>query len=100
VIWRRKSIDDMRREIEYFLSTANEWVQAAFYGDPDIEELTSKLYERWESAGRRGEPLDYASYDEMKLIYEKAKRYSRLSVYEAMRLVMARQESSEEEEED
>ncbi len=96
ILWRRRSPEQLRREIEFFLSTANEWVQAAFYGDPTVGRITETLYKRWEEAGRAGEPLDYATDEELRELHRLAQRYSRMTVYEAMRLVLERQEAEAE----
>lgn len=52
------------------------WRKAAFYSDPRVSEIMSKLYERWNSSGQRGRPIDYASIEELKILAKAAERYA------------------------
>jgi len=59
-----------RRDLE-----SDKWLLIAFYGDPDVIRLNDLLNDRWMNAGMSGEPLDYASDEELKLLLKKANRY-------------------------
>lgn len=50
-------------------------IKAAFYSDKDVREIVDRLLERWERAGFRGAPLDYATYEELKILASKAEFY-------------------------
>ncbi len=53
-----------------------QWRKAAFYSDPMVSEIMMRLYERWESSGRDGRPVDYASLEELEVLAEKAEKYA------------------------
>ncbi len=48
----------------------------AFYGDERVTVIMDKLYKRWEEAGRRNKPIDYATYEELKTLARLAEYYS------------------------
>ena len=50
--------------------------------------MLEKLYERWESAGRLGEPLDYADCEELALLLEEARRARSAPAWHALRVLM------------
>ncbi|MDM7275921.1 MAG: hypothetical protein P3X22_007420 [Thermoprotei archaeon] len=59
------------------------WVKAAFYSDPRVSTILGRLIEEWESEGRQGIPLDYASDEELEILHETARRYAYMSDEEA-----------------
>ncbi len=61
------------------------YVKAAFYEDPDVMKIVERLYKRWEENECKGEPLDYATIEELELLVEKARRYRYISVGEYLR---------------
>ncbi len=61
--------------------------KAAFYGDPTVASLVDELHQRWQRNGYQGEPIDYASEEELETLLEKAYYYSRLPAWKAYRLV-------------
>jgi hypothetical protein len=97
VLFRRKP---SRREyinfIEAYIERGNEWVRAAFYSDPDVENILNLLYERWQASGGRGEPIDYATDEEIEALYQIARRYASLTPYEAYTIYMRRLAEREE----
>ncbi len=95
---RRVSRDECLRFIEAHIEHGNEWVRAAFYSDPLVERILSTLYQRWRENEETGEPIDYATDDEVKQLYELAKRYAALTPYEAYAIYMRRLEEREGEE--
>jgi len=70
------NIENMKKEIiEIVDKNWNPWVKAAFYSDPEVEAILTELYEVWEKENRRGIPLDYASYEQLEILYFKAQEY-------------------------
>lgn len=70
------SLEDMKKEIiDIVDKNWNPWVKAAFYSDPDVEAILTSLYEEWESQGRLGTPLDYATQEQIEILYHKAQEY-------------------------
>ncbi|MCD6323712.1 MAG: hypothetical protein J7L55_01205 [Desulfurococcales archaeon] len=50
----------------------DEWRKAAFYSDEAVTQLLEELYKRWEGSGMAGIPLDYATDEELSILYDKA----------------------------
>ncbi|RLG74474.1 MAG: hypothetical protein DRO12_06790 [Thermoprotei archaeon] len=64
------------REIEMYVEcNPNVYAKAAFYGDPEVRKILEEVYRRWEESGQRGEPLDHATIDELRLLASRAARY-------------------------
>ncbi len=89
--------DEVMRYIEVRIENSNQWIRAAFYSDPLVVDILEKLYDRWYANSEKGEPIDYATLEELKLLYEKARRYATMPVYEAYSLVTRRMLEKEEE---
>ncbi|WP_440059546.1 hypothetical protein ACSU1N_07110 [Thermogladius sp. 4427co] len=51
-------------------------VKMAFYSDTRVQSILERLNAEWERNGYKGIPLDYATLDELKQLYELAKYYS------------------------
>ncbi len=66
------------------------WVKAAFFSDEVVEVIMESLYYKWSRNGEVARPIDYATDDELKILYNKAKYYSSLSTSEAMRISLER----------
>lgn len=49
----------------------------AFYSDDTVQNILMRLYNEWERNNRKGIPLDYASPEEIDILYMLAVRYSR-----------------------
>ncbi|OYT38069.1 MAG: hypothetical protein B6U89_06385 [Desulfurococcales archaeon ex4484_58] len=64
----------------------------AFYSDPTVSDIMEELYNRWENSGCKGIPLDYASDREIKILYNLAVKYSRVSNAEAWAMFLSREE--------
>lgn len=85
------SVEEYKRTIiEMIDENKSSWVKAAFYGDPDVAPLLDKIYERWEKAEREGEVLDYATYEELKILASKARHYGHMSDRQAMGIALRR----------
>ncbi|MET1102194.1 MAG: hypothetical protein ABWW69_06960 [Pyrodictiaceae archaeon] len=87
--------DEVLNFIERRIENANQWIRAAFYSDPDVVAILDKLYERWYKSSQEGEPIDYANDEELRMLFDAAKRYARMSPYEAYALVSRRMEERE-----
>jgi len=53
--------------------SADPWVKAAFYSDSDVLRILSNIYERWERGGMSGEPLNYATDNELEVLFQKSR---------------------------
>ena len=53
----------------------NNYAKAMFYADEDVAEIMERLYERWEKNSREGTPLDYATVEELRILYYKSRIY-------------------------
>ncbi len=69
---RKQLIDEIERWVEY---NPNPYARIAFYSDRDVERVLMDLYRRWEEAGCKGAPVDYASLDELRFLAFKARQY-------------------------
>ena len=54
-----------KRLISLVDSSAEPWRKAVFYSNDEAIGIVTQLYQRWETQGRRGDPLDYASEEEL-----------------------------------
>ena len=81
----------LKREIiELIDNNPSPWIKAAFYSDPVVNAILDSLYKKWDENNRRGEPLDYASYDDLRVLHDKAIEYSRMSEDRARLLALRR----------
>jgi len=70
------SLDELRRKIiAYIEENKDPLIKAAFYSDEKVSAIMNRLIEEWERSGRRGAPIDYATYEELKILAEKAEYY-------------------------
>lgn len=90
--------ENLRRKIlSQIEENRNEWVKAAFYSDPEVERIVARLVGAWEAGGMRGEPLDYATLEELEIMGEKADRYVHSPREEFLRRMLRRSIGAEEE---
>jgi len=76
--------EEMKKKIvELIDMNARNGPKLAFYSDPIVVSIVKELYDKWENNGRRGIPLDYASEEQIKILYKKALRYCNVSDEEA-----------------
>ncbi|MEM0014745.1 MAG: hypothetical protein QXS42_06395 [Zestosphaera sp.] len=65
--------DRVVRELTWMIDESDDvWRKVAFYSDPRVQEILDILYVRWCGAGYEKTPLDYASDEELKELYDKA----------------------------
>ncbi|MEM2203903.1 MAG: hypothetical protein QXI22_06065 [Sulfolobales archaeon] len=67
--------DLIRIIVENIEENRNSWVKALFYSDKDVERIMDRLVNEWNRDGMRGEPLDYATLEELEILAEKAEHY-------------------------
>ncbi len=93
-----KEMERLKHEIiEMIDYNRDNWVKAAFFSDEVVEVIMESLYTKWAQNGEIARPIDYATEDELKILYKKAKYYSSLSTSEAMRISLKRIEAGSEE---
>jgi hypothetical protein len=83
---------DKKRAILELVDNMPQANKAAFYSDPDVEPIVEKLHERWAGSGYRGEPIDYASDEELSLLHRRAKEYASMPSWQAYKLFLERVE--------
>lgn len=81
---------DLKRRILRLVEEAPQLNKAAFYSDPVVMALVENLHERWRRAGYEGEPIDYATPEELERLYELAEYYTSLPPWEAYRIFRER----------
>ncbi|MEL9929504.1 MAG: hypothetical protein QXJ51_05100 [Sulfolobales archaeon] len=70
------SIEDLKKIIINSIEENKDpLVKAAYYSDKDVSSIVSRLIDRWEKSGYRGVPLDYATYEELRILASKAEFY-------------------------
>lgn len=90
--------DKMKSEIlELIDDNYSNWRKAAFYSDPEVVEILDRLQREWEDGGMQGYPIDYASDEELEILYEKARTYAYMPEDRARSIVFGRQGGEEEE---
>ncbi len=83
--------EDMRERLLRMMDTVrSNWVLSAFYSDNEVDIIVNALYNRWEEAGRKGMPLDYASTSELMILNKKASHYFSMNENTARALVLSR----------
>lgn len=75
---KKPSKAEMKDEIIRLIDKNQQVIyKIAFYSDPAVNEILEKLIERWERNNRVNEPIDYATDEEVELLYNKALKISR-----------------------
>jgi hypothetical protein len=93
-IARRKSlVESIIANIE---DNKNSWVKALFYSDKEVSRIMERLVSEWIKNNMAGEPLDYASIEELEILAEKAEQY-RDAPQEAFLRTMLRKSTNTEE---
>jgi hypothetical protein len=70
---RRKSLINVI--IANIEENRNDWVKALFYSDKDVSKIMERLLSEWTRNNMRGEPLEYATIEELEILAEKAEHY-------------------------
>ncbi|HIQ55989.1 MAG TPA: hypothetical protein EYH59_04855 [Pyrodictium sp.] len=91
----KETIEKRVTDIEAMLEAATPWHKSAFYSDPLVTRILEELYRRWEKANRQGEPIYYVTKEELDILYQKAKQYTRMPTWQAKRLVEERLENTD-----
>ena len=87
--WVQRSMD-LKQRILRLVEEAPQLNKAAFYSDPVVMALVENLHERWQRAGYEGEPIDYATSEELERLYELAEYYISLPPWKAYRILRER----------
>lgn len=90
------SREELKQRILEIVENAPQMNKAAFYSDPYVEELVNDLQKRWERANYQGEPIDYASDEELEKLYELALEYANMPEWKAYRIFIRRTEGRSE----
>ncbi|MGC9148142.1 MAG: hypothetical protein ACP5GI_01670 [Sulfolobales archaeon] len=70
------SSEELKRKIiTYIEENKDPLIKAAFYSDEKVSTIMSRLLSEWERSGYKGSPIDYATYEELKTLAEKAEYY-------------------------
>lgn len=89
---------DLKSRLRALLDMRDSWVLAAFYSDPEVAKINSALEQRWRDAGEVGEPLDYASEEEVRRLLSVAERYAYMHPDRARAIALSRMGGEDSEE--
>jgi len=92
---RRRTL--VRTIISNIEENKNSWVKALFYSDDDVSRIVERLVRAWSNNNMRGEPLEYATIEELEILAKKSEEY-RDSPQEAFLRKMLRESTGVEEE--
>jgi uncharacterized protein (DUF1015 family) len=69
------TIDEMKKEVVRLIDENKDNVyKIVFYSQPEVQRILDNLTERWSNAGNRGEPIDYATAEEVQVLYHLARK--------------------------
>lgn len=72
---RKISPEEMKSEIIRLIDESREVIyKIAFYSQPEVQEVLERVSRRWEESGYQGRPIDYASVEELEVLYKIARR--------------------------
>jgi tetrahydrodipicolinate N-succinyltransferase len=72
------NVEDMKKKIiELIDDSKDNDRKIGFYSDENVQTIMEELYRKWEAGNRRGIPLDYATRDQIEILYKLAVYYSR-----------------------
>ena len=77
---RRKQVNSekIKKELLSLIDESSEVIyKIAFYSQPEVQSIMNRLVDAWESSGRRGRPVDYATVSELKLMLKIARKIAR-----------------------
>ena len=86
------SREELKERILEIVENAPQMNKAAFYSDPYVERVVSELQKRWEKANYEGEPIDYATDEELEKLYELALEYANMPEWKAYKIFIKRAE--------
>ncbi len=78
----------LKEEILTIVESLDQPRLAEFYSSRLVNEILERLYAAWEGRGRVGEPLDYASCEELETLLQEARRASRTPLWAAFRRLL------------
>ena len=86
------SRDELKQRVLEIVENAPQMNKAAFYSDPYVEHVVEELQKRWAQADYKGEPIDYATDEELEKLYELALEYANMPEWKAYRIFIERSE--------
>lgn len=89
-------MEDLKKKIIDLVDGSRDpWRKVAFYSNQVVSDILTKLYDRWEKSGRKGTPLDYATKDELDILYKYAKASVEASEGEVLRSIMEERDDTD-----
>jgi hypothetical protein len=74
----RVDVDRIKRELVALIDENREVIyKIAFYSRPEVQSIMDRVLEAWEHNNRQGEPIDYATLEELEVLYRVAKEISK-----------------------
>ncbi len=75
---RRVNSEKIKQELLSLIDESSEVIyKIAFYSQPEVQSIMNRLMDVWESSGRKGRPVDYATVSELKLMLKIARKIAR-----------------------
>lgn len=72
-----EDVEKLKKEIIRLIDEAYDPIyKQAFYSDTEVQRIMEKLFQKWKEGGERGLPIDYASLEDLKILYKVAKNVS------------------------
>jgi len=71
---RRVDPEKIKEELVVLIDENKEVIyKIAFYSKPEVQSILNRAFEKWERNNRHGRPIDYATEEELQLLYRIAK---------------------------
>ncbi|MEM4763116.1 MAG: hypothetical protein QXH78_03695 [Desulfurococcaceae archaeon] len=72
---QKLSVDEMKKEIIRLIDENKENIyKVAFYSQSEVQRILNNLIEKWTNANYQGGPIDYATPEEIQILYRLAKK--------------------------
>lgn len=81
ILFRRRKLtpEEMREEIVRLIDESREVIyKIAFYAQPEVQGILDDVTKRWENSGYIGKPIDYATPEELEILYKIAQRIANM----------------------
>ena len=86
------SREELKQRVLEIVENASQMNKAAFYSDPYVERLVEDLQKRWAQSNYEGEPIDYATDEELEELYRLALEYANMPEWKAYKIFIERTE--------
>lgn len=71
---KRTDADKIKEELVILIDENTEVIyKVVFYSKPEVQSIMNRVFEEWERNNRQGRPIDYATEEELQLLYKIAK---------------------------